>query len=358
MAGEGSPHAMMAEAFAKRLCQLYPEAEYSEGKKVRSVGLKPDVYVRHPDGRQWAFEMVHGNSHAGHLLENHKCYAQAGIQDVWILWDDLRPGAGRQVSIDQGVMPNTLGEARDYPLTNPHRVILEMQPGDVRHLYAFTIDPLGAGRDIANTALMRAIGVGVHIYRFEGWQGQDRYAATRDYVPMLELEFAPNGSPIAPDRPGEDEMWDSLLARLGLDTSQGIICTEWMVQFERSLAMPETQSLLLRDSVKAYLKRLSPAESAELARCLRSVPAGKLAPPPGLIHSEEHISRALDSVEMAQTLAQDAQRASEHIKGLGLPAPLVKLLTVLMDPQRLSSTAEWMKWQDESETLQKVRAKR
>ena len=76
MAREGAPHATMVEAFATRLRQFFPEppTAYSLGSKVTPPGLKPDIYARHADGRQWAFEMVHGNAKASHLLRNHTHY--------------------------------------------------------------------------------------------------------------------------------------------------------------------------------------------------------------------------------------------------------------------------------------------
>jgi hypothetical protein len=99
----------MSEAFEKRLKQLFPESEYhySFGKQLAN-GLKPDVYIRHPDGRQWAYEMVHGNSHPAHLNENHHRYQASGIRDIWILWDDLRPHIGVPLSMHQGIFMDLL----------------------------------------------------------------------------------------------------------------------------------------------------------------------------------------------------------------------------------------------------------
>lgn len=133
----------MAEAFVKRLHQLYPEppAVYREGRRVKPVGLKPDVYLQHPDGRQWAFEMVHGNRHPDHLLKNHERYVQAGIRDIWILWDDLSPKSGPPSPKDQGVMPALMGETRMYRITGPQCAILQMQTGNIRYLHTFTVDP-------------------------------------------------------------------------------------------------------------------------------------------------------------------------------------------------------------------------
>ena len=108
MAKEGSSHKTMVDAFSKRLRDLYPEPahKYSDlfGSVVKPVSLKPDVYIKHPDGREWAFEMVHHNRHVDHLLKNHQRYVKAGIYDTWILWDDLRPKTGYEPSPDQGLL--------------------------------------------------------------------------------------------------------------------------------------------------------------------------------------------------------------------------------------------------------------
>lgn len=356
MAKPGPQHEAMKEAFAKRLRQLYPEPphEYSEGRKVKPVGLKPDVYVRHPDGRQWAFEMVHGNSHASHLLRNHERYAQAGIHDVWILWDDLRPRAGRQASADQGVMLGLLGEERIYPLTKPQRAILEMQTGDVRYLYAFAVDPLSAGRQVAETELMQALAIGVDVYRFVGWDGQERYPATHDYVPMFKLEFAPNGSLVAPDRESEDVVWGSLLSQLGLGMEHGVVPSEWVLQIEQLIASPEGQEALSRHLFESFLKELPPEELEQIVRFFQSAPEIQALP------SDSHLpemdtTQAFQDASVMRELAAEAERIRQHIGMLDWPDPMKKMLLAMINQQQLAHTAEWMAWQDESEALQQTR---
>ena len=71
------------------------------------MGLKPDIYVEHPDGRLWAFEMIYRNAHAQHTLENHERYGDAGVRNFWILWDTLAPAVTRPHS-DQGVLTDYL----------------------------------------------------------------------------------------------------------------------------------------------------------------------------------------------------------------------------------------------------------
>lgn len=61
MAGESDIHRSILEALNLRVGQLYPEAERSLGKRHQTSGLKPDLLVKHLDGRTWAFEIVFGN---------------------------------------------------------------------------------------------------------------------------------------------------------------------------------------------------------------------------------------------------------------------------------------------------------
>lgn len=92
---------------------------FSESRVIRPVGLKSDIYMRHPDGRQWVFVMVHGNRNPAHLTSNHLRYAQYGIHDTWILWDTLRPMAGTKQSLDQGLFADIMNRPKRYRLTGP-----------------------------------------------------------------------------------------------------------------------------------------------------------------------------------------------------------------------------------------------
>jgi len=84
---ESDAHRVMLEALEIRLRKLFPGSEVTLGKKIQSIGLKPDIYIEHPDGRKWAYEMIFGNKSAEHTLDNHKRYKNAGTHDFWILWD-------------------------------------------------------------------------------------------------------------------------------------------------------------------------------------------------------------------------------------------------------------------------------
>jgi len=297
---------------------------------------------------------VHGNSHAAHLSKNHERYAQAGVRDVWILWDDLRPRAGRQPSVDQGVMLNLLGEERIYPLTKPQRAILKMQTGDVRYLYAFAVDPLGAGRQVAETELMQALAIGVDIYRFVGWDGQERYPATHDYVPMFELEFAPDGSLVAPDRESEDAMWGSLLSQFGLGTKQGVVPSELVSQIEQLITSPEGQETLVRHLFESFLKELPPEELEQIVSFSKSAPAIQALPSDSQLPGMD-TRQAFQDANAMRELAGEAERIRQHIEMLDWPDPLKKLLLTLINQQQLTHVAELMAWQDESKVLQQTR---
>ncbi len=71
---ESDAHRVMLEAFQIRLSKFFPESRVTLGKRIQSVGLKPDIFIEHPDRRKWAYEMIYGNKSAKHTLDNHRLY--------------------------------------------------------------------------------------------------------------------------------------------------------------------------------------------------------------------------------------------------------------------------------------------
>jgi len=356
MARQGPQHEAMVEAFAKRLRQLYPEPPhvFSEGRRIKPVDLKPDVYVRHPDGRQWAFEMVYGNSHAEHLLGNHERYVEAGIHDIWVFWDDLTPKSGAQPSLDQGLMLPLLGEERIYRLTSPQLAVLEMQSGSVRYLYAFALNPPDAVRKLFETELMLTLAIGMHIYRFVDWQDQEQYPATYEFVSIAELEFASDGSFVIPRAELDDQQWETLFSQLGLNLAQGVIPSELLAQAEQFLLSPEKQQRIVRFFLETGLKQLSPQEVAEMAAFFQSGPAAPGLPPDSQLHTLD-VTQAINDASVMQALAEETELAKPHLENVDLPAPLKELLLPLLNAQLLAQVSELMKWQSESEAVQRAR---
>jgi hypothetical protein len=63
----------MLEAFQIRLSKLFPESRVTLGKRIQSVGLKPDIFIEHPDGHKWAYEMIYGNKSAEKVVRPFWC---------------------------------------------------------------------------------------------------------------------------------------------------------------------------------------------------------------------------------------------------------------------------------------------
>ena len=356
MAKEGSVHRTMREAFSKRLHDLYPAPphEYSEGGVVPSVCLKPDIYVKHPDGRQWAFEMVHHNQHSDHLLENHQQYAEAGIDDIWILWDAHRPKSRsrRESPPEQGLLLPFTESQRVYTLTKPQLAVLEMQSGQTRHIYTFTVNPLDSENSLVRIALMQMLGIGVCIYRFEGWAGQSEYPTACDYVLISDLEFAPDGALRAAKDEAED-IWATMLERLDLEQGGTVIPSEAVRQVEAVLLSPEGQQRLAELLVQQVLQSLPPDEFDSVVRALGR--AEPIESPLGQELTPQDAVEASDDAESMERLAMRAKPVRQHIECVDLPAPLKEILVYMMDQSDLEGIAGWMKWQEQSEALDQFR---
>lgn len=354
MAKQGAPHQTMVEAFARRLRQLYPEppAIYSEGKVVKPVGLKPDIYLRHSDGRQWAFEMVHGNRQAQHLLDNHRRYAEAGINDIWILWDELRPKAGPARSMDQGVISTALDTTTIYPLNGTHRAILEMQSGDDRYLYAFTVDASAVA-----SAFMQTVAVGLYIYRLQGWNGESHFSAERTFVSVIELQLQDDGRPALPDDATEDEQFGELTRLLGLDVRAGFIPGEMLERVEQFVQSPiELLGPLLPMLVEQALSRLSPEEQRDLVdRWQSAVVQERLAEMPRVQFSNEDAARAFQDPAMMKIMAEKTQLAMQTLKDWGLSQPVLAVFEQLLPADEFAQVAELMQWQADSDALRQAR---
>ncbi|MBN1921821.1 MAG: hypothetical protein JW892_11285, partial [Anaerolineae bacterium] len=360
LAKEGAPHATMVEAFDIRLRQLYPEPSttYSEGKKITPPGLKPDIFVEHPDGRKWAFEMVHGNQSAAHLLENHVRYRDAGICDHWILWDELEPKTSETSNFNQGVFPGLQEEQREYRLTAPQRAILEMQDGDERFIYAFTLDPF---RRIEHeqTRFAQTMFIGVTVYCFEVWRdGQDSYPAKDFFVPMYQLEFAADGAFVLPSEEAYTAVWDQLAPVLGFSDTEGIIPTEALAKLERLPELFQTHSQAVMETLlRSYLEALLPEELHEIGEFFQKTKSGDLQPPPFSMPSMEEVMQAFENPEQIQKMAESASRAQAHLETLGFPEPLKRFFMTVVDPTLLQNVGDVMAWSEDSVALQQARKK-
>lgn len=358
MAKPNPPHDTMSEAFAKRLHQLYPDViAYSEGKKVQPAGLKPDIYLQHSDGRQWVFEMVHRNSHAKHLLENHQRYLKAGMNDVWILWEDLEPRSGSKSSLDQGVLLLAHQEPPHYHLGAPQRAILEIQEGKVHFLYAFTPNTLGTELETEVTLLIQTTLLGINVYQFEGWSGQKRYPARCIFIPMHEIEFEQDGSLVVPIPGTDDDILETLMAHLGLAFDEaGMIPSQAAEKIAEMPAVLQRQSAALGQFLLAA-EHFSPEDIRDISMFLQTEAFKDLVsrlPSSAAVQ----VSEAFESPCALQGIALALEAFQQDLRNLGAPQSLLEFVEHWLDPRLLHNAAEWMQWQEESSALRSVREAR
>ncbi len=355
---ESSEHATMVEAFGKRLRQLYPEPPtvYSEGKKLLSPPLKPDVYIRHPDGRQWVFEMVYGNQQASLLAEHHQAYARENIQDVWILWETLEPKKRRKrkkTSLKQGIMPSLIQERAIYRLNAPQRAILEMQTGNVRYLYAFTINAVGPGQELVTEPTVQTMMVGICAYEFEEWSGQDRYPAEDYYIPVPQLEFHKDGSLVVPKVPENLQKMASVLG-FGAD-SPVIIPAQLIDQLNRLPALAEEKAEpLLALFLTPFFSNLTKETLQELTDFFQS---GRAAQIQQELKSSEPVDvfQAVQSPEETRKLLEEIEQKRELLANADIPEPLKSFFLSMLNTRMIEHMAEWNRWQQESQRLRQAR---
>jgi hypothetical protein len=284
------------------------------------------------------------------LLENHQRYVEAGIYDIWILWDDLRPKFGNEPSPDQGLLLPLLDFERMYSLTKPQRAILHMQTGKRRYIYTFTINPLNARRELVETKLMQTLGVGVCIYCFENWEDQEEYQATCKYSPIAELEFAKDGSFITVEDE-DDEIWAAVLSELGLELEGAIIPTQVISQFEQLLKSQEGLKRLQQSFLINKIKALSPKNQQKLVGSLRSMQSTM-----STLTLDESIQAFQDADSMEEAVKR-VRQLRQQIEVSDLPIESKSLLLDLLNERLLVDTAEWMRWQEESQSLKEARKK-
>lgn len=349
----------MVEAFTRRLQQLYPDpgTEYSFGRVVTPPGLKPDVYVHHSDGRQWAFEMVHGNKHADHLIENHARYSETDIVDHWILWEELAPRSGKEAVPEQGIMPLILGEQKTYELNALHQAILGMQPGYVRHLYVFTINPFRPfmkGGHSFSSSYLQTIMIGVDIYSFAGWNDENQYSAECDYVPVTQLEFADDGSLVAVEEDPLDEIaLQPFLKGIGLDDEGGLMLLAAIERLESTILDADTLRSYQETRLISLAKDAEPEELAELETFFAAAKRGEV---PAFSTELEAFSveQLLDDPGLVAQASVEGQRLLTYLDDVAMPRILRRWIETMIAPVTLAEVADLMDWKSQSEVLRKA----
>ncbi len=357
MAGESDIHRSILEALNLRVGQLYPEAERSLGKRHQTSGLKPDLLVKHPDGRTWAFEIVFGNHSPRHLRENHTRYAAAGVSDYWLVWEKLGPKSPRrsQPPLAQSRMWNAMETYERYPLNQLQRRILEAQAGPVRWLYTFAVDvPELAGPRNPFFSLHL---IGLEAFRVESWQGEETATVTSEWIPLPELGFAEDGRPQALHAWSDFERFTAMQA-LGLDPNDPLSVPDLTEQLNALTGT--TDGLARLGSVNVLLqaqKLLSEEEQASFLLELQSATTDWMQgfedlQTPAL--SDDSLS---DANRLEESVAK-LDRVHQWLTTAPLPPLVRRVLAACIENSDIPYLAEQLRWQAVNPRLAMARSRK
>lgn len=264
---QGSPdsqHELMITGLAHCLRQTYPSAKFSFGTKI-DLGLKPDLFVVHPDGRRWAYEMINKHAEIGHVELKHQQYERAGVQVYWLLWEDLAPGR----SLDSDKVTKQLIWAteemiegrRQYRLTQLHRTLARLGAGK---LYFFSLDkPL---LDQVEHWLFKLLLIGLDICQISLDQLQAGQVESRwDFIPLPYLTFDDHGQPQL--KPGAGELAPTLEAAFDpivqIPSDKPFLLKDMLHNIDSMLTSPSSLQPIIMAGLGPVLARKAAAYSEE-----------------------------------------------------------------------------------------------
>ena len=143
------------------------------------------------------------------------------------------------------------------------------------------------------------------IYRFDGWDEQEQYPATCEYLPMLELKFDSDGSFLMAEKEGNSIFID-VLAQLGLEMNGTAIPSQALSQFEKLLVTVEGQKKIIEIYLASYIKTLSPTERQEFVDVLKSIQSvGPILDP---TPTTAEVIQSIQDADTMEKLAEKRQR--------------------------------------------------
>ena len=358
---ESDPHRIMLEAFELRLRKQFPNSVISLGKKIKLVGLKPDVYIEHPDGSKWVYEMVYRNGHAQHILDNHQRYKQAGILDFWILWDTLAPVAP-PFPKKQGVFSeftNALKQAKSTKMLSAIASIhAQHVDGGKSLLYAFSLNELD--KHIENPHLvMQIISTGVSVYSIKQFDPDGEFFQyVSDYVPLMELGFGTDGT-IVLGKNQNDDLDIELLKAIGMDEQAEHFPTQMLQNLNQSIfaTSENSQSALLTVYAQKIWQDATPEEIRELEEFTKAGGGSKLK---SLITPKGSLAGPTASLENPEGLIAIAQYLSylqKSIEQAEIPALVKKLLLISLRPDQWKDLSEMASWRENSDAIKRLESK-
>lgn len=359
---ESDPHRVMSEAFALRLNTLFSESTIHQGKVIRPVGLKPDVYVAHPDGRQWAYEVVHLNKSLKEIQEKHHRYQAAGIRDYWILWDDPHP-TDTSFSMSQGVLLQESDSVRQVgPLGKLSKVIYSTHAEYFTNrssvLYAF--DYFKQLIDNQQTPeFMKAMAFGIRVYSVQEYAtDRDYLSVMREIISLPELGFDQNGLLIQARNTGIDnELLEKMFQGQGFGgQGEPFIPEEALNQINRLVSDPARQAELLPILLQAMFGKLPPDELAEIRAFGEN---GGLADLKQIDLSDLSVGGPV-SIETGDGLVNVAQLMKiidQRFQVQNMPPALMRVFSTLFQSGQIQALGETMQWTETSDAAQRLMKK-
>lgn len=357
---ESDAHRVMLEAFEICLRKLFPESRVTLGRRVQPIGLKPDIYIEHPDGRKWAYEMIYGNKSSEHTLDNHGLYRNAGIHDYWILWDSLAPSSD-PLPTDQGVLEPFVAAKKRTKATKLLQALVKIHSEHTTvgqtALYAFSLDGLNGLIENPHHA-MQVISTGITIYQVESVDTQRRYLEyTCDFVTLMELNFNENGCIRINDGSEDGILQGALLKSLGVDEHAKSFPLAYLKNLNQILL--NLPSKMPEDVIKVYVERIlkdaTPEEILELQAFATSDGATKVAALSLPNPQSTSLTASLDNAEGIGAVADFLNKFQIALEQAGFPTLLKKMLLEPLDPKRWADIADVMQWQESSEAVQRTR---
>lgn len=239
-------HELVVTSLSRCLKLAYPQAELSQGGRISSLNLKPDIYVAHADGRRWAYEVVNKNAGVAKIEANHEVYAQAGVQDYWILWEASGPDKPLDDSMlaqSVWVTDEVVEGKKQYELKSLHRVLAKIGDGA---LYVFGINkPM---LDRAGHWALKLGMIGMLLYEFCPHQpGEGYVSGDFELVPLPLLTFDEHGKPVL--KPDAVEIPAFLQGFAAMPSDRPVFFPDILTRFDALLESPDILANLFRENL-------------------------------------------------------------------------------------------------------------
>jgi len=118
---------------AQWIREQFPQAQVSLEERLPKPNRIADIFVTHPDGRQWAIEFQCAPLDYTEWRHRHEAYRRAGIRDIWIIGNNRRE---KHEAFIETILTTTHELAFLDPLTTPPRLWLRwLVPSDLASLW-------------------------------------------------------------------------------------------------------------------------------------------------------------------------------------------------------------------------------